>query len=173
MTEFTTESGMVVRSLTPEDAERYFEGLQYMASDFGKDTVYQYPTIESVRESITTPSNPNRERFGIWVPGCVENQGFAGSINLTPQSPETYHPHTGEVGYWLDVRYAGRGVMTAAVKAIARYGLQDRVPVYDGLIAHVLPDNKRSQRVLARAGFELVEPARNDYYYRLDRTKLR
>lgn len=162
-----TRPDVTVLPLRVEDAERYFEGLQYMASEFGIDTVHAYPTIEAVHHSIVTPPNPRRERYGIWLHDGAHNDGFAGSINLTPQEPDDCRPRLGEVGYWLDRRYVGRGVMTVAVRAIAHYGLHVRQPHYDEIIAHVLPGNGKSQRVLARAGFVLYATAPKDLYYRL------
>ncbi len=58
---------------------------------------------------------------------------------------------TASLGYWMAVRHAGRGVMTAAVMAVCRYAfltLQLR-----RIEAACLPDNAASIRLLQKAGF--------------------
>ncbi len=58
---------------------------------------------------------------------------------------------SGHIGYWIGERYAGRGMMTDAVKVLARFS-------FDTLRLHrieavCIPDNARSIRVLEKAGF--------------------
>jgi len=58
---------------------------------------------------------------------------------------------SGHIGYWMGERYAGRGLMTDAVKVLSRFA-------FDTLRLHriegaCIPDNARSIRVLEKAGF--------------------
>ena len=65
---------------------------------------------------------------------------------------------TGTVGYWIGQQYAGRGLATAAVKALTGYAFGDlglhRVE------AACVPGNEASRRVLEKAGFALEGRAR-------------
>ncbi len=59
--------------------------------------------------------------------------------------------HRAEIGYWLGKPYWGRGIMTAAVRtacghALGVWGLLK-------IVAHVLPHNHASARVLQKNGF--------------------
>ena len=58
------------------------------------------------------------------------------------------------LGYWVDARYAGRGIATAAVRAAAETARDDLS--LHRLEAGTLVHNHRSQRVLANAGFEPI-----------------
>jgi ribosomal-protein-alanine N-acetyltransferase len=58
------------------------------------------------------------------------------------------------LGYWVDARYAGRGVGTAGVRAIAETA-RDELSLHR-LEAGTLVHNHRSQRVLINAGFEPI-----------------
>ena len=59
---------------------------------------------------------------------------------------------SGHIGYWIGERYAGRGLMTDAVRLLVRFA-------FDRLLLHrveaaCIPDNTRSIRVLEKAGFQ-------------------
>jgi len=69
----------------------------------------------------------------------------------------------GEVGYWTAPWARGCGVSTAAVSAVAEYGVKTlglrRIELYHGLT------NEASCRVAARCGFELEGTLRSSYIY--------
>ncbi len=58
---------------------------------------------------------------------------------------------SGHIGYWIGERYAGRGMMTDAVKVLARFSF-DTLRLHR-IEAACIPDNARSIRVLEKAGF--------------------
>ncbi|WP_084102745.1 GNAT family N-acetyltransferase [Demequina sp. NBRC 110051] len=58
------------------------------------------------------------------------------------------------LGYWLDAGWTGRGLMTAAVGAIAEFSRDDLG--LHRLQAATLERNEPSQGVLTRAGFERI-----------------
>jgi ribosomal-protein-alanine N-acetyltransferase len=58
---------------------------------------------------------------------------------------------TGTLGYWIGQPYAGRGLATAAVRALA--GFAFRSARLHRLEASCLPGNLASRRVLEKAGF--------------------
>ncbi len=59
---------------------------------------------------------------------------------------------TGTLGYWIGQPFAGRGLATAAVRAVVRYAL-DRLKLHR-LEAACLPANLASKRVLEKSGFK-------------------
>lgn len=66
---------------------------------------------------------------------------------------------TCSLGYWMGVRFAGRGLMTEAVRTVIGH-------VFDDLRLHrieaaCLPTNQASKRVLERCGFQFEGRARH------------
>lgn len=105
---------------------------------------------------------PYREEDAVWF---VENvaagdptvvfaiadpsDAAVGSIGLMPG--EDVHRRTAELGYWLGREHWGRDVVSNAVEAITRYGLEE----LDLLRIHAEPilPHPASERVLEKAGF--------------------
>jgi RimJ/RimL family protein N-acetyltransferase len=61
--------------------------------------------------------------------------------------------HRAEIGYWLAKPFWGRGIMTAAAKAVCQHAFENL-----GIVkvqAHVFSFNTASARVLEKCGFEL------------------
>lgn len=83
---------------------------------------------------------------------AIEVDGAAiGSIGVIPQ--EDISRMSAEIGYWLGEEYWGRGIATAALKAMTEYAFVqfNLCRVY----AIVLVDNIGSIRVLEKAGYQL------------------
>lgn len=59
---------------------------------------------------------------------------------------------SGHIGYWIGERYAGRGLMTDAVKVLTRFSFETLR--LHRIEAACIPDNARSIRVLEKAGFQ-------------------
>jgi RimJ/RimL family protein N-acetyltransferase len=60
-------------------------------------------------------------------------------------------PAVGEVGFLLSRMARGRGVMTRAVRLLARWGFEELSLIRIEILTH--PDNQASARVAVRAGF--------------------
>ncbi|HOI41565.1 MAG TPA: GNAT family N-acetyltransferase [Elusimicrobiales bacterium] len=60
--------------------------------------------------------------------------------------------HSAEIGYWLGVKYWGRGIVSGAVKALTDHALRDMK--LRRVYAKVFPVNKASVRVLRKAGYK-------------------
>jgi len=95
-----------------------------------------------VRERV---ENPEKLMF------CIEVEGEAvGGIGLHPG--QDVNRLTAELGYWLGEAYWGRGIATAAVRAVVRHGF-DTLPL-NRIEAYVYANNPASARELEKAGFE-------------------
>ena len=82
---------------------------------------------------------------------CIEVDGSAaGGIGLHPA--EDVNRITAELGYWLAEPFWGRGIMTAAVRAIVQHGFE-HLPLVR-VEAYVYANNPASARVLEKAGFQ-------------------
>lgn len=79
----------------------------------------------------------------------VDNKAVGG-IGFIPN--DDVHYIQAEIGYWLGKEYWGKGIATAAVKAVTEYAFCDFNFVK--LFAGVFEWNKASVRVLEKAGYE-------------------
>lgn len=84
------------------------------------------------------------------------DRNLAGAITLS--NVRRGVAETGTLGYWIGQPFAGRGLATAAVRALVGYAFDDlnlhRVE------AACVPTNLASRRVLEKSGFELEGQAR-------------
>ncbi|MDO8591579.1 MAG: GNAT family N-acetyltransferase [bacterium] len=142
------KDGLALRQFVPEDAGSIFalidEGRAHL-HQFGDDTAAKYPSAEAVRESIITPTNPDKLRFGIW-----DEETIVGSINLTSGENQPV-----EVGYWVGKKHVGHSYATKALKLVSDYAFEQLDK--DLLIANVAVGNEASRRSLEKAGFSLAE----------------
>jgi ribosomal-protein-alanine N-acetyltransferase len=138
----------VVRDIGLEDAEsiaRYADNPRIAAN---LRDVFPHPYRLEDAETflgIVTRQDP-RTVFAI---ACDE--GAVGVIGLT--LGEDVHRLTAELGYWLGEPFWGRGIMTAAVRAVVEHGFSELglVRIY----AEPYVGNAVSARVLEKAGFVL------------------
>ena len=77
----------------------------------------------------------------------LSNGEPAGSLSLN-----VWAPHHWNVGYWISLRYRGRGLATRAVNAATRWAFEER-PEISRISLYTLPGNTASQVVAERAGF--------------------
>lgn len=71
--------GLALRQLATEDAQGYFDLIEYNRahlSRFDDVTSLNYSDVGSVVKSIVSPDNPSELRFGIWAGGIM-----VGSLN--------------------------------------------------------------------------------------------
>ena len=143
----TSRENVTLRPLSLDDAEAYFQAVdedRAHLSQFGEPTADNYPTVGEVEHSIINPSDPTKQRYGIW-----DGDVFAGSINLRSY-PED---NSAEIGYWLRKSATGKGLAQAAAQALALSASGN----YERVFAIVDIDNTASSNVLVNAGFMKTE----------------
>jgi len=91
-----------------------------------------------------------------------EGETLVGGLTLSNVRRRAFQSVT--LGYWMGAEFAGKGIMTRAVKAVLPF-------IFDTLSLHrveaaCLPDNGRSRRVLEKSGFKLIGHA--DNYLQID-----
>ena len=82
----------------------------------------------------------------------VDGDEVVGRVNVNGIMRGAFQ--SASLGYWVDAAYGGRGLATSAVLAVVGLALDDLG--LHRLEASTLPHNHRSQRVLERAGFEVI-----------------
>jgi ribosomal-protein-alanine N-acetyltransferase len=92
---------------------------------------------------------PDRIDLAITISDCI-----IGSVNVKKDT------NTGVIGYWLAESYWGKGIMTRAAAVAIEKAFEDLKVCK--IIGRVFSDNKASQRVLLKLGFEYTGKALNE-----------
>ena len=87
---------------------------------------------------------------GAYLAIASDNEAI-GSIGLMAGSD--VHRFAAELGYWLAEPFWGKGIMTAAVKALSEYAFAELG--FHRIFAELYTANAASARVLEKAGFAL------------------
>jgi len=157
------DGDIVLRQFISQDSEEIFaviDSNRGHLSQFGDETSNKYPTLETVRESIEHPKNPNRLRLAI----RNKSGQLVGSINLTPDENDSTQ---GEIGYYLSSEFQKQGHMKKAVQMLTEYGFNSLN--YKIIYGDVTEGNTTSGNVLMKAGYQETE--RHDGKIRYSRQK--
>jgi ribosomal-protein-alanine N-acetyltransferase len=100
---------------------------------------------------VTMTRRLRREaRHGRGLPFAVLVDGeFAGQLNVSSVIRGSLH--SASLGYWIDERFAGRGVMPTAVALVADHCF-DAVGLHR-IEVNIRPENTASRRVVEKLGF--------------------
>nr|WP_240449624.1 GNAT family protein [Streptomyces harenosi] len=137
---------MVLRALTPEDADAYYALLDRNRRHLGRLGDYQEESNATpawVRRHLDQDPGPSL-RYGIRLDGEL-----IGRIDLIAVDPPRYG-----TGYWLDQDHTGAGRATAACEALIDHavGALGATDIFAG----VTHGNDKSAALLGRLGFEPV-----------------
>jgi ribosomal-protein-alanine N-acetyltransferase len=89
-------------------------------------------------------------RAGLGLPFVIELEGaFAGQLNVAGVTRGSLH--SAHLGYWIDRRFAGRGVMPTAVALVTDHCF-DAVGLHR-VEVNIRPENAASRRVVEKLGF--------------------
>lgn len=132
------------------DADAGFEAVQRNRASLREwlpwvDRTHSATDIRDYIRKVVIPQRENNQgpNCSIWFA-----RQFAGGLGCHPID---WGNRTCSLGYWLDGRFRGRGVMTQSVKALMRY-------LFEGLTLHRVTircatGNTRSCAIPARLGF--------------------
>jgi ribosomal-protein-alanine N-acetyltransferase len=138
-----SDGDLILRRVVPSDASAiqeisYYDGIAAATSDEAVGMLEQIEKDYARGDSI---------HWGICVRGSDEVVGTCGFYR-------GYPGNIGEVGYILREAYRGRGIMTAALRQVIAFGLEELA--LDGIIAFTDPSNVASIGVLQRLGMREV-----------------
>ena len=116
-----------------------------------------YPyTLEGAREWVDFNRKLARGKKKTQLNLAIDLDGkVIGGIGLSAMNG-----HRAELGYWLGVKYWGRGIVTVAVKTLTRYALKELK--LRRVYAKAFVVNKASARVLEKAGYKYEGRLVND-----------
>jgi len=113
------------------------------------DVAWWIPTIpspyteEDARAFIRVEVRPDHQALAIELAGRVVG-GIGMGVNV--------HGYRARVGYWVAAAARGQGVCTRALRLLVQYGLDELEFQRIDLITD--PDNRASQRVAEKVGFQ-------------------
>lgn len=160
------ESRVLLRPWRESDADALFA----LASDPIVGQMARFPTHADKAESLRVI----REIFckpEFYAVVSRENDAVIGSISLHPRTKgaDVYGAEELTIGYWMGKTYWGHGFMTEAVKMLCDRCRSSGLFKCRRIIGFTSTDNVGSQRVMAKAGFHLVEIKDNVCCYSLQR----
>jgi len=129
-----------------------FQVAQWMSEDFA----HPYTRADAQWWIANTQRHDPLQAWAVEVDGRL-----AGGVGLEPLRGS--HVGGAILGYWLGVRYWGRGIATAVVKRIVVNGFAAGLRRIE---AHVFEKNVASARVLEKAGFRLEARLEKSYIER-------
>ncbi len=137
-----------IRSLEPDDADELFELVERNRARLERwmDWAPATKGPQDVRRFIeaSRASEHDVEANGLVVNGAIV--GAAG-MSVNPRSD------AGDIGYWIDERFEGRGSITAATRLFLDHGFGPlglhRISI------HAAVENRRSRAVPDRLGFTM------------------
>ncbi|MFB2597850.1 GNAT family N-acetyltransferase [Herbiconiux sp. P17] len=149
--------GVVLRMLRTDDASRLAD-----AYERNREHLAHWDPVRS--EAFFTESGQAAEidralqacLAGVMMPLVLESGGeIVGRANITGITRGAFQ--NASLGYWIDARFAGHGVMTATVAETLRLAREELR--LHRIEASTLPENAASQAVLRQNGFEKIGEA--------------
>jgi RimJ/RimL family protein N-acetyltransferase len=152
------DAAVSLRPLTLDDVGRYYDlvdrNRQHLTRH-GDYESFRHATLDDLRTHLAEASG--NVRLGVWLEGEL-----IGRIDLNPINPPRW-----VIGYWLDERLTGKGLMTTACRAaIGHASALGALELYAG----VTHGNERSVRLLQRLGFEHLQDVDGRSRWRLPMT---
>lgn len=151
---FPLPDGVTLRLLRPDDgqalAASYVRNRDHLAP-WEPERPEEFFT--GAHHSAAIPIELHEHDAGRRWPMVLDRAGeIVGRVNVTDVVRGVFQ--NGHLGYWVDGALAGRGIMTAAVRAVVDLARDDLG--LHRLQAATLTHNTASQRVLEQSGFERI-----------------
>lgn len=139
-----------LRPLSPADVPKIFAmsqeaGLRrWLPDQVYRDEAHAAEVVARLAALTAQPPDPGARAYVLGIE-LVETRALVGHVGLSPCRGSI------EIGYAVDERMQGRGIATAAVRAMADWALDELgIPEVLGVVAD---GNVGSCRVLEKAGF--------------------
>jgi RimJ/RimL family protein N-acetyltransferase len=138
----------VIRNWRKEDAASIVQYASNRKIWINLRDAFPYPYTQSDAEAFLFRAMQMQP--GSYFAIASDNEAI-GSIGL--MAGNDVHRFTAELGYWLAEPFWGKGIMTAAVRALSEYAFAELG--FHRIFAEPCTTNAASARVLEKAGFAL------------------
>jgi RimJ/RimL family protein N-acetyltransferase len=147
-----------IRAYEQTDAPQLFAAIQASMPELSKwmDWAQSPPTLEKVHETIAMFEEQIASGKEHPLAIFLQDGTFVGSsgYRVINKAVPSF-----EIGYWLDTRYTGKGIMTEAVVAQTEFLFEDLKAQRVDIQCHA--DNTPSMKVALNAGFKMEATLRN------------
>ena len=149
--EIQVDKEIVLRSLQEKDAETLFNSVNKNRIHLRKWLAW-LDLNTNLNDSLTFILECQKKlEKGVGMNlGIYFKEVFIGSVSFITINKST---HKGEVGYWLDQEYEGKGMITKSCEAIVNHGFSklnlNRITII------CATENKKSRSIPERLGFKL------------------
>ena len=150
---------LVIRPLTRKDVDFLFN--HYKQEAISRFTLVEFSSLEEANdfyERWCDPGSPTRVRVGLEL---KQEKVLVGTVCFENYSKTDKRI---EIGYSLGEKYWGRGLMTEALQCIIQFMFEELG--FNRIEATTHIENKRSQNLLLRLGFEREGILRQKYFFR-------
>lgn len=155
MTKILETSRLILREMTPEDAENAYilnldpEVLRYTGDD-------PFESVEEAREFLEKYESYKKYGFGRWAVILKETGEYLGwcGLKYTPELDEF------DIGYRLMKKFWGKGYATEAAEACLNLGFNQFG--MKTIVGRAMPENGASVRVLEKIGLTYLENRMTD-----------
>lgn len=134
-----------IRKQEVKDAERFYEILNNPNFDYFR---VRPESIEAEKEWLEKNNKRRKDNFSYNYAILYEGK-VVGGIGI---KIDQHRDYIGEVGYFVDEDYWGRGIATEAVKSVEKIGFEELG--LKKLKILMMPENKASKRVAEKNGYE-------------------
>ncbi|HUV31881.1 MAG TPA: GNAT family protein [Acidobacteriota bacterium] len=150
-----------LRRITPADADDLVRHIG--DRDISRQTFIPYPYgRKDARRFIAWSQEQWRKKTAF--PFSIEDRRTGRVVGGIGLHRINFLHKNAELGYWLNKRYRGRGVMTEAVHLILAFAFRELK--FERVYGHVFVSNDASVRVLRRVGFKREGYLRRSYFHR-------
>ena len=142
--------GFVLRPLKPSDLKGYFEVMQ---DEDTRKNLSSFPGTlaeakKDIKEMLKQVKEKDSEIFSIEVRGK-----YAGNIILKHQNWDP-NSNEGRVHTWIHPNFRRKGLATAALSEVVRYGLKQK---FERIYAQCKAHNRGVIKMLPKLGFKKVK----------------
>lgn len=151
----TVDDEILLRLVEEKDLDEHYALLDANRAHIGAwetwvQTVTYQGQLDYIRFMLEQYAAGHGFTCGIWWHSRPDiDYTLAGNISYR-STPDN---RTAEIGYWLGLRYTGRGIVTRATGALVEYALH--VDNKNRVLIQTTADNLRSRAVAERLGFTL------------------
>lgn len=136
---------MKLRTFKLSDAERIAELVgDKEVSRWTANIPYPYSKADAEAWIKMTEDNNDKYPFAVEL-----NNQIVACVSFWPYGDDAL-----EIGYWVGKEYWGKGIATEAVRMLLS---SDHFSDVSKVVAKTMAENKGSQKVLLKCGFEFVE----------------
>ena len=140
----TDPMSITLRPVRISDAKRFYEILNNPNfTYFGNKPASVESEEEYIRKNQEKAKKNIEHSYAI-----IKDGNVIGGCGI---KIDTHRPHIGEIGYFVDEAYWGRGIATKAVRILERIGFTRHNLMRITVVMH--PDNKASEKVAIKAGY--------------------